>query len=149
MLVHAYATLPRKAKWSGTHHTIKMLHDLLFHSITCYTNSLISHIHVNNTKLRNITCPLIATCEILRSLECPTYYVRFNSSIYAPLSRHDLFICSALTFWIQARAFRGLKFTITCTSKKAETTPTRFDRKHLSSWGSSVITLVSIFATIL
>jgi hypothetical protein len=42
----------------------------LFHSVTCYTNSLVSCIHVNTTKLRNITCTLAATDVILRSLEC-------------------------------------------------------------------------------
>jgi hypothetical protein len=38
MLVHAYAASPGKAKWSGPHHTIKMSHFVLFHSVTCYTN---------------------------------------------------------------------------------------------------------------
>jgi hypothetical protein len=43
---------------------------VLFHSVICYTNSKVSCIHVNTTKLRNITCALIAThCVILRSLE--------------------------------------------------------------------------------
>ena len=43
---------------------------VLFHSVTCYTNSILSCIHVNTTKLRNITCTLVATCVIIRSLEC-------------------------------------------------------------------------------
>jgi hypothetical protein len=65
-------------QWSGPHHTIKMLHFVLFHSVTCYTNSIVSHIHVNIAKLCNITCTLVATGVILRSLECtngitPTY----------------------------------------------------------------------------
>ena len=47
-----------------------MLHFVLFHNVTCYTNSLLSHIHVNTIKVRNITCTLVATCLILRSLEC-------------------------------------------------------------------------------
>ena len=63
MLVHAYVTLPGKAKWSGPQHTIKMLHFVLFHSVA-------SHIHVHTTKLRNIKCTLIAIGVILRSLEC-------------------------------------------------------------------------------
>jgi hypothetical protein len=29
---------------------------VVFHNITCYTNSLLSQIHVNTTKLLNITC---------------------------------------------------------------------------------------------
>jgi hypothetical protein len=43
---------------------------VIFHSVTCYTNSMVSRIHVNTTKLCNITCTLVATCLILRSLEC-------------------------------------------------------------------------------
>jgi hypothetical protein len=68
--MHIYATSPRKAKWSGPHHTIKRLHFVLFHSVTCYTKSIISCIQVNTTKLHNITCALVATGVILRSLEC-------------------------------------------------------------------------------
>ena len=45
---------------------------VLFHSITCYTNYIVSCTHVNTTKLRNITCTLAATGVILRSLECTT-----------------------------------------------------------------------------
>ena len=69
MLVHACATSPGKFKWSGPHHTIKILHFVLFHSVTCYTNSIVLRIHVNTTKLRNIMCTLVASV-ILRSLEC-------------------------------------------------------------------------------
>jgi hypothetical protein len=43
---------------------------VLFHSVTCSTNSIVSRIHANTTKLRNITCTLVATGVILRSLEC-------------------------------------------------------------------------------
>ena len=32
--------------------------------------SIVSRIHVNTTKLRNIMCALVATCVILRTLEC-------------------------------------------------------------------------------
>ena len=49
MPVHASATSPKKAKWNGTHHTIKTLHFVLFHNITCYTNLIVSRIHVNTT----------------------------------------------------------------------------------------------------
>jgi hypothetical protein len=70
MLVHAYATLPGKAKRSAPHHTIKMLHFVLFLSVTCYTSSIVSCIHVNTTKLYNITCTLVATGVILWSLGC-------------------------------------------------------------------------------
>ena len=43
---------------------------VLFHSVTFYTNYVLSRIHVNTTKLRNITCTLVALGVILRSLEC-------------------------------------------------------------------------------
>jgi len=43
---------------------------VLFHNVTCHTYSIVSCIHVNITKLRNITCTLVVTSVILRSLEC-------------------------------------------------------------------------------
>ena len=43
---------------------------VLFHTVTCYTKSIVSRIHVDTTKLRNNTCTLVATGVILRSLEC-------------------------------------------------------------------------------
>jgi hypothetical protein len=43
---------------------------VLFHIVTCYTNSTVSCIHVNTTKLHTIMCILVTTCVILRSLEC-------------------------------------------------------------------------------
>jgi hypothetical protein len=48
---------------------------VLFHSVTCYTNSIAPRIDVNTTKLRNITCTLVATCMILQSLECNEFFV--------------------------------------------------------------------------
>ena len=50
---------------------------VLFHNVTCYTNSIVSRNHANTTKFRNITCSLVATCVILWSLECI-----FNESTY-------------------------------------------------------------------
>jgi hypothetical protein len=72
---------PRSSGWpSGLDHTSagngRMISNyphtsfVLFHSITCYTNSIASRIHVNITKLRNITCTLVATGVILRNLKC-------------------------------------------------------------------------------
>ena len=43
---------------------------VLFHNVTCYTNSIVSHIHDNTTKLRNIMCTSVATGVMLQSLEC-------------------------------------------------------------------------------
>ena len=45
---------------------------VLFHNVTCYTNSIALHIHVNTIKLHNITCTLVATSVNIRSLECNT-----------------------------------------------------------------------------
>jgi hypothetical protein len=53
-----------------TNSTCPHISSMLFHNVPCYTNSIVSRSHVNITKLRNITCTLVATCVILRSLEC-------------------------------------------------------------------------------
>ena len=51
---------------------------MLFHSVTCYTNSIVSRIHVKTTKLCNVTGTLVATGVILRSLGCimPCSFIR-------------------------------------------------------------------------
>jgi hypothetical protein len=43
---------------------------VLFYNITCYTDYIVSCMNVNTTKLRNITCTLVATNVKLRGLEC-------------------------------------------------------------------------------
>ena len=43
---------------------------VLFHNVTCYTNFIVSRIHVNTKKIRNITCTLVATGVKIRSLKC-------------------------------------------------------------------------------
>ena len=49
---------------------------VLFHNVTCYTNSIVSRIHVNTSKLCNITCTLVAVLGmILWSLECTMYHM--------------------------------------------------------------------------
>ena len=59
-----------------THHVIIIVIVIIIailnlcYSITSHTNPLLSHIHVNTTKLLNMTCTLVATSVILRSLEC-------------------------------------------------------------------------------
>ena len=67
MLVHAYAALPGRVKWSGPHQRRWEENVIKFQSVTCYTNSTVSRIHVNTARLRNIICPLVAACVILRS----------------------------------------------------------------------------------
>ena len=65
---------------------------VFFHNVRCYINSIISCIHVNTTKLRNITCTWVATGVILGSLECnpllmgrPKLYVDWK----CPQQEHD------------------------------------------------------------
>ena len=70
MLVHAYATSPGKAKWSGPHRRRWEENEFKLHSVTCYTNSIVLCIHVDTTKLHNVTCTLVATGVIIQSLEC-------------------------------------------------------------------------------
>ena len=41
---------------------------VLFHNVTCFTNSIVSHIHVNTTKLCIITCTLGGMVVIPRSI---------------------------------------------------------------------------------
>ena len=43
---------------------------MLFHNVTCYSNSLLFCIHVNTPDLLNMTCTLVATGVILGRLEC-------------------------------------------------------------------------------
>ena len=76
----------RPGRPSGVDHTtsFNMLHFVLFHSVTRYTNSLVSHIHVKTKKLRNITCILVATSVILHSLECRWVLNMIISLSWAP-----------------------------------------------------------------
>ena len=62
---------------------------VLFHNVTCYTNSIVSRVLVNNAQLRNITCTLIGTIVILRSLDCtwssPNHIpIKYRSPIKKP-----------------------------------------------------------------
>ena len=52
---------------------------MLFHNITSYIDSIVSRIHVSTAKLSNITCTLVATYVILRSLECIHNHSRLSS----------------------------------------------------------------------
>ena len=54
-----------------------------------YTNSTVSCIHVNTTECRYITCTLVATSVILRSLECTVCsnatIILINSLNFSPM----------------------------------------------------------------
>ena len=58
---------------------------VLLHNVTCYTKSIVSRIHGNTTKLHNITCTLVATGVILRSLECSVHALQVQHK--SPLKR--------------------------------------------------------------
>jgi hypothetical protein len=62
---------------SHCHHSIYChycnLDFVLFHNVKCYTKSLLSCIHANNTYLLNIACTSVSTCVILRRLVCTTW----------------------------------------------------------------------------
>ena len=58
---------------------------VLFHNVTCYTNSIASRIHVNTTKLRNINmqfgCHKCGTTS-LKSIKILSNFVSLNSREY-------------------------------------------------------------------
>ena len=51
-------------------YNIKMLHFVLFHRVTSYNKFIVSCIHVDTTKLPNVTCTLVVMSAIIQSLEC-------------------------------------------------------------------------------
>ena len=71
---------PGKAKWNGPHKRRREENECKFHSVTCCTNSIVSRIHVNTIKLRNITCTLLAADVILRSLEFLSFRIVYTMS---------------------------------------------------------------------
>ena len=74
--MHRHITQEGQVEWTtlvqvtGEQIQIILTSPLLFHNVTCYANSIVSHIHVNTTKLHNITHTLVVTDVILRSLKC-------------------------------------------------------------------------------
>ena len=110
VLVDAYATSSRKGKWSGPHQQNWEENEFKFHSVTYYTYSIISSIHVNPTKLRNTMCTLVTTGVILRSLECtPSVHSRILKCFMkgAPPSSTSVWIAN-FGFLRQKTADRGL-----------------------------------------
>ena len=61
---------------------------VLFHNVTCFTNSVLSHIHLNAAGLLNIiTCTVVATGVILGRLEF-TNKDRLNNLLHSAQKRH-------------------------------------------------------------
>ena len=58
---------------------------VLFHNVTCYTNYIVSRIHVDTTKNCNIVCTLVAIGVILRSLECISTLERVSITSFSTL----------------------------------------------------------------
>ena len=87
-------------KWSEPHQRRWEENEFKFHSVTCYTNSIVSRIHVNITKRRNITCILVATGVILQNLEC-IMYVKVGTKL-PPLSTQAT--CQAPHYWTSLNA---------------------------------------------
>ena len=82
MFVHGYATSPRKANWSGPHQQRWEENNFKFHNVTCYTNFIVSCIHVNTTKLRTIMCTLVATSVIIQNFKY-THYAHIRTNCYS------------------------------------------------------------------
>ena len=64
----------------------------LFHNVTCYTDSAVSRVHVNTTKLRHIMCALVATGVIPRSLKCTRIALNTMSD------KHGINLCMLLSY---------------------------------------------------
>ena len=56
-----------------------------------YGTEGVSLIHVNNAKLRNITCTLVATCIVLRRLKCNYLYSLSKQNPPSPFHRNTKF----------------------------------------------------------
>ena len=54
---------------------------VLFHNATCYTNPLLSRIHVTTVDLLNITCTLVATCMISAGSPTCVPYIHYELPI--------------------------------------------------------------------
>ena len=65
---------------------------VFFHNVTCFTNSVLSHIHVNTAHLLNIiTCTVVATDVILGKLVRVYHKDRLNNLLDSAHKRHRWF----------------------------------------------------------
>ena len=69
---------------------IAMLNFVLFHDVKCYSNSLLSCIHVITANPLYITCALVATCMILGGLECIWFSVPTRTNIPIKMSFNEI-----------------------------------------------------------
>ena len=60
---------------SGVEHTTSL--KCCTHNVTCYIDSIVSRIHVNTTKPRNITCTLVSTGANIWAIRCACTHLHF------------------------------------------------------------------------
>jgi hypothetical protein len=75
-----HITREGQVKWTTPQHTIKMLHFVLLHNVTCYIDFIVPHTMLNTTKLHNITHTLVAAGVILQS----SRYLRLMAPLPSP-----------------------------------------------------------------
>ena len=116
-------------------------------SVTCYTNSIASCIHVNTTKLRNITCTLVATCVIVHSLECIQQlcgcFCKFSLCRCTSISCE--FLCRYIFTILRATSHMTLRARDHCTSStltggKGGAGPSSLQSSHYT-WGTNGVCL--------
>ena len=80
---------------------------VLFHIVTCYTKSILSHTHINTKYLLSVMCIVVATCMILGRLECTNTWPKTT----------DIYLCH--TF--EAPCGRGAQCWFWCTHLNVKT----------------------------
>ena len=95
-----------QVQWSGPHQRRWDENEFKFHSVTYYTNLIVSCIHANTTKLCNITCTLVATGVILRSLECSSLLWRSRHVTWLPRSFTWTLFFEPSREWIFAYSYK-------------------------------------------
>ena len=87
MLVHAYATSPGKSEWSGPHQQRLEKNEFKFHSVTWYTNSIVSPIHVNCRKITEYCVAKNSRMSNATLHEAQVYLM--HVSLFVPIQNSD------------------------------------------------------------